>query len=250
MQNMKLNSIETSQSRQEEEIFGIVAGQISMESSKEAIKAQCVIARTNYMYALTSGTELPEAFGDDELIRMWGDDYDKNRTLLDTCLNETSGVVMMWENGYAYAPYHMISAGETRSMKENYGEEAVSYVDKTACPKDAKASGYLNIKYFSSEEYGDIADDITQITRDSAGYVMTLVVNGKERSGEDFRKEMGLESSCFSINKKDDGVYIATKGSGHGFGLSQNQADEMARDGMDYMEILQYFFPLIEYKSI
>lgn len=250
VQNIKLNSAETVYEIDEEEIFGITAGQISMDSHDEAIKAQCVIARTDYMYAIANNTEMPKIYSEDELIKMWGNKYEENRIRLAALLGETSGIVMMWEGKYAYLPYHRISAGETRSLKENYGEEAPGYIGKTACAEDTKAEEYLNIKYFSDEESEDISEKIETVSRDSAGYVMTIVVDGIQLSGEDFREKMGLESSCFTITKKDDGIYIVTKGSGHGYGLSQNQANKMAWKGMDHLEIIKYFFPQTEYKSI
>ena len=40
-----------------------------------------------------------------------------------------------------------------------------------------------------------------------------------------------------------ENVRIVTRGLGHGYGLSQNEARAMAQEGTSYEEILQYFFP-------
>ena len=40
----------------------------------------------------------------------------------------------------------------------------------------------------------------------------------------------------------DDHVRIVARGMGHGFGLSQNTAEELAKEGYDYREILEYFY--------
>ena len=61
--------------------------------------------------------------------------------------------------------------------------------------------------------------------------------------GEKFREAMGLPSSCFAMAEIDGKVRIFTKGLGHGFGLSQNTAELMAKEGKSYEEILAYFFP-------
>jgi stage II sporulation protein D len=83
-------------------------------------------------------------------------------------------------------------------------------------------------------------------SRDTAGYVLWLTVGGRAVAGEEFREKMELNSSCFSIKQLEDGVRIVTKGIGHGFGLSQNQAEYMAEAGSDYKEILRYFYPEAE----
>ena len=35
---------------------------------------------------------------------------------------------------------------------------------------------------------------------------------------------------------------VITQGIGHGLGLSQNMAEELAKEGKSYKEILEYFF--------
>ena len=41
-----------------------------------------------------------------------------------------------------------------------------------------------------------------------------------------------------------------TKGVGHGLGLSQHTANEMAKEGKNYKEILAYFFEGTEVKEV
>ena len=54
---------------------------------------------------------------------------------------------------------------------------------------------------------------------------------------------MGWNSACFTITQLGENVRIVTRGLGHGYGLSQNEARAMAQEGTSYEEILQYFFP-------
>ena len=54
---------------------------------------------------------------------------------------------------------------------------------------------------------------------------------------------MGWNSACFTVTEVDGEVRIVTKGLGHGFGLSQNEAEHMAGEGKTYEEILAYFYP-------
>lgn len=47
----------------------------------------------------------------------------------------------------------------------------------------------------------------------------------------------------FAITKQEDGGMVLYGGGyGHGLGMSQNAANGMAKAGMNYEEILQYFY--------
>lgn len=51
-----------------------------------------------------------------------------------------------------------------------------------------------------------------------------------------------LPSAFFTIKKRGDKFLIEGGGFGHGIGMSQNGANEMAKDGADYREILELFY--------
>lgn len=57
-----------------------------------------------------------------------------------------------------------------------------------------------------------------------------------------------LPSAFFSIEKNGKNYIIKGGGYGHGIGMSQNGAQEMAKDGINYKEILQIFYPGTEVK--
>ena len=87
--------------------------------------------------------------------------------------------------------------------------------------------------------------ELTQIeivSRDAAEYVTKIKVAGETYDGEQFRHALELPSACFTITEMDDHVRIVARGMGHGFGLSQNTAEELAKEGYGYREILAYFY--------
>lgn len=60
-----------------------------------------------------------------------------------------------------------------------------------------------------------------------------------------------LPSAFCAITKQEDGSLLLQGGGyGHGLGMSQNAANGMARAGMNYEEILQYFYQNIRISSI
>lgn len=55
---------------------------------------------------------------------------------------------------------------------------------------------------------------------------------------------------CAITEQEDGGLLLQGGGYGHGLGMSQNAANGMARAGMNYMEILQYFYQNITISSV
>ena len=58
-----------------------------------------------------------------------------------------------------------------------------------------------------------------------------------------------LPSAFFTIRKEGDMFVISGGGFGHGIGMSQNGANEMAKKGKSYIDILTLFFQDVEIKA-
>ena len=52
-----------------------------------------------------------------------------------------------------------------------------------------------------------------------------------------------IRSNLFDVRSQPDGVVFSGRGSGHGVGLCQAGAEEMAREGMSYRDILSFYYP-------
>ena len=99
----------------------------------------------------------------------------------------------------------------------------------------------MSIRYRSKRAASDVG---------TAGYVTSVRVGQENVSGEEFRKTYNLPSSCFTIQKYDGKLRITTRGVGHGLGLSQYTANQMAKSDEDYQQILEYFFEGTEIKEV
>ncbi len=64
----------------------------------------------------------------------------------------------------------------------------------------------------------------------------------KRQDGSEADSSTLLPSAFFTIEKSGDTFLIKGGGYGHGIGMSQNGANEMAKNGKDYKEILTLFF--------
>lgn len=242
---------------EEEYLAGIVAEEISLEYQLETIKAQAVIARTSLKRALANDTKLPQSMSREEMLSLWGQDgFEQNYQVLEEALAATEGEIMTWENEPIQAAYHAVSAGKTRDGKEALGAE-LPYLSSVDSSMDIPSHDYLKVVFIDKNELADklnqacpeagltedgIEDQIVVAKRDSSEYALEVAVGNQTITGEEFRDCLGLNSSCFSIKEVEGKMRIVTKGMGHGIGLSQYGANEMAKEGSDYKEILEYYY--------
>lgn len=242
----------------DEQLIGIVANEIGINKPEECIKAQSVIARTNFLAAKEKGTELPKSLTTQEMQDLWGEDYSANYEKLKTLVVSTGNETLTYEGAYIYAAFHAVSAGNTRNMSELYPDTTMPYLAAKECHEDTTAEKYLSVYFWEEKEFLELCqqafpdsgasnvDKIQVETRDASGYALSVKVGQTSLSGEEFRNALGLSSSNFTITKVDDNIRVVVMGLGHGLGLSQNMAEHMAEEGKDYKEILQYFYSGVE----
>lgn len=245
-----------------ERLISILAKEINVNSEEEAIKAQAVIVRQNYAYAQANGEEPEEGLSVQEMMSRFGEkNFSRSYGLLAECMDETADISVSCAGNMVMLPYHAVSAGKTRAAGETNQNTAFSYLSGVESESDISSENYLKVIYFEKKEFlaqleqifqgvsfsqEDVPSQLSIDGRDSAGYALSVTAGGVTVSGEEFRDRLGLNSSCFTVAEADGKIRIVTKGLGHGFGLSQWGANEMAKEGKSCIEILKYYFPNIE----
>ena len=258
-QKMQINEIISGMQKNEKEdtgeITGILAKEIHADMSDECLKAQAVIARTNYLAAQKNGEKIQKCLTTDEMKEVWGDSYDSIYRKMEQAVKDTEGETLQYKDTYIYAAFHALSAGKTRNIQELYPDADMPYLKTIDCGSDCNDPDYLAVLYWKKEAFfkkctnlfteASISDvsEVYILQKDEAGYVLKIKVGDKEYSGEEFRAAVGLKSACFTVTETGENVRIVTKGVGHGFGMSQYAAERMAEDGADYRTILNTFFP-------
>lgn len=239
----------------EKKVLLITAKEISVTAEPEALRAQCVIARTNLIAAMKEGENEPQAFTLEELQEMWGGQFKSYYAKLEDAAADTMGQYLAYKGNCIYAAYHAVSAGETRAMAELYPEVQMPYLTNIECHGDAMAENYISVFTWSREEFMTLCGETfpdselkepegcSVQSRDSADYVLTVAVGKLRLTGEEFKTALKLPSACFSITVDEEKVRIVTKGCGHGLGLSQYTAQKMAEEGNSWQEILTQFYP-------
>lgn len=251
-------------------IIGVLAAQIPPDWEEETLKAQAVVLRTYIVKKMTDEKELNSKDLDlpyytySKLESTWGDNFTEYYSKFEKAASKT-GLEVIKFNGNLVTPYfHMASAGKTRNGVEVLGSDEYAYLPSVESSKDIEAEDYLTMKTYTKEEFvaalkkynseieidADAALESVQIaSKCQAGYVMEIQVGNLTMTGDEFVECFSLNSPNFVIEDYEGNIRIITKGIGHGLGLSLYGANEMAKDGKSYEEILSYYYQNISIEN-
>lgn len=220
--------------------IGILAKEMDADYEIEALMAQAVLIRTSICKSIEeegSDTTLTKGYWTRSQMRNnWGaGEYGEKYEKIQSAWEKTEGQVLLYNGEVALTPYHKLSNGKTRSAGEALGSDQYPYLKVKECLADIDAEDSVTTQVIQGT-------DMEVLGTDSAGYV-TEVRCGKETvKGEAFRDTYHLASACFTLKEFDGKTCVTSKGIGHGLGMSQYTANEMAKAGSTCQEILNYFF--------
>jgi stage II sporulation protein D len=238
----------------EDYVKGVVAAEEGSQWDIEALKAQAVAARTYAVYQrlnsktskmgynLTS-TVLHQAYK--------GSDIPEN---IVKAVDATKGEVIMYDGSPILAYYHSTSGGMTEDPAEVFGK---SYPYLKPVETDCELSPYYvwekRISASDIEKSLNISGlkniiiDSYTVSKRVKVFRLVTETGDIEVTGNNFRKSIGwseLPSTFITGLTRDGNIYIFEgKGYGHGVGMCQWSALEMAKEGKSYKEILSKFYP-------
>lgn len=220
--------------------IGVLAKEMEADAGIEALKAQAILIRTSIYKSIQeegSGTLLTKGYWTRrQMENNWGaGEYGEKYEKLKKAWTETKGQVLMYDGNLALTPYHKLSNGKTRAASEVFGNEKYPYLMVKECPLDVEAKEAMTTSMIQDA-------DMEVTATDSAGYVTEVRCGEETVSGEEFRAAYHLASACFTLQEFEKQIRVTAKGIGHGLGMSQYTAKQMAKEGNTYEEILNYFF--------
>lgn len=234
----------------EEYVKSVVTAEVGTNWEMEALKAQAVISRTYAIYQKNMNGNLRYHITSSVLHQVYKGDSSDARVV--NAVEKTSGEILTFNGKPIEALYHSTSGGKTELPEEVFGK---SYPYIKSVEASGEASPYWiwerKIPLSEIEKSLNISGfkDITIRSYTSTGRVKEVTVTSE--SGEhtiksnDLRKQLGwqrLPSTNFTMTKLNDSIIFEGKGYGHGIGLCQWSALEMAKKGKNYREILSFFY--------
>lgn len=253
----------------QEYLVCVLRGEMPGYFQLEALKAQAVAARTYTRYMLHSGSKHGEKadictspaccqayLSAAAAKKKWGYLPEDEEQKIRSAVEDTDGETMLYDGEPILAVFHASSAGLTRTSGDVWSGDK-PYLQPVTSPENAdNTPNYYSHVDFTINEFrdklqsafpkanltGDPYDWLSGAERDSAGSIITAYVGGIKTQGSRIRSALGLRSACFTWEMADGKVSFYVTGYGHGVGLSQYGANQMARDGSNYREILTHYY--------
>ena len=234
----------------EEYIIGVVAAEMPASFELEALKAQAVASRT-FVYSRNlkvDDTVNSQVYQNNEKLKeKWKDKYDEYINKVKKAVYETKGQVIVYKGEIIHAFFFSSSNGSTNNS-EDYWSASYPYLVSVSSPYEEKKNE--RVKEISINDMNQIFDmevkNIEILELYENGYVKKVKVNSKTYTGKEIRELCQLASSSFNVEKKGDSFVFQTSGYGHGVGMSQHGAQGMAKEGYDYIEIIQHYYKDVE----
>ncbi len=245
----------------EEYLVGVINSEISSTWPMEAIKAQAVIARTyavakrqerrNALYHLES-TVMDQAYD--------GSDQEDSRAA--RAVHETVGQVLTYHGAVIQAYYHASCGGKTEDAANVWGGVSPPYlkgVDCQYCAKSPASRWELSMPLSKLETALRLPGitDIREGPRNNRGRLKTVILTTARGAvtmlATRFRMTVGstvIRSTNFTVRVIGGVALFSGLGYGHGVGLCQWGAKQRALAGFSYSEILSYYYPGTELRTL
>ena len=251
----------------EEYIVGVLAGEMPVYFELEALKAQAVASRSYVLKRLEYNKDseydvvdsvLNQVYLDNNYLKeAWGKDYVVNINKLRTAVNETIDEYLEYNGEIIDALFFSTSNGYTEDASVVFNLE-LPYLKSVESKWDAQTSSVFNSqKTISLQEFYEKLGleykselSFNVLERSDTNRIIKLEINGNMLNATDVYNKLGLRSTDFNLTQVGTNVVIDTKGYGHGVGMSQYGALGMAKEGYNYMQILEYYYSGAEIKKI
>lgn len=251
-------------------VQGVLAGEMKNDWPMEALKAQAILARTFVLkFVDEKESQYQNADISTDIKEAQAYDVAAVNDRIKKAVQETKGLVLSSNGELPYTWFHAHSGGMTALAKEGLGWEKAepNYTrvveSKEPAPESVSDSRMLaeatqwkasfSLKEFMAacKEAGTAVEvnansKITIGEKGKSGRAITILCDGKAVSAVELR--IALDSTKMkstlltSIAVSGDAVTMEGKGYGHGVGMSQWGAYQMAEEGKTAKEIVMHYF--------
>lgn len=255
----------------EEYLPGVLAGEMKNDWPMEALKAQAILARTFAMEFIdkkgSSKYEGAHLSTDIEEAQAWDTEGINDR--IKEAVKSTRGMVILHNNEFIKAWFHSHAAGRTATAVEGLGlnEDNPPYIHMVDSPDSPKAPEEdANWKETFTKE--EIAQAVEKTSGQNPGDFSGIKVAEWGPSGRAYKLQIGnalvtapafrlaLDSTRMKSTKlkhisfEGDQITMEGSGYGHGVGMSQWGAYQMAEEGKSAEEIIKHYFKDIEISKL
>lgn len=243
----------------EEYLKGVVPNEVFPYWETEALKAQAVASRSYALYHVINNKGAPYDLSNVSSQLYRGMETEDKRTSY--AIDATRGQVLTYKNKVLCAYFATVCGGHTEVPYNVWVNFKDDFPEAVRCGYCDKAPDYSWNYSISSDKLRDkLAEkninsgDIIRIYPcKKSRYGSRITEVGILHTGGDtklrialFRNIVGPEnvkSGQFKVVKRGDRFYFSGRGHGHGVGLCQYGARELAARGWNYKSVLLYYYP-------
>ncbi len=241
----------------EDYVLGVVTGEMatSRNGIGEALKAQAIAARSYAVFQMLRGrTQLSSTASDQRFLSV-----DLETEAAREAVTATTGMILRHQDQYVPAFFHADCGGATSNGTDSgFGNSLVLQMvsEPIAAPHKVKPHSWservdaAELDQMAIElGVGEYATGLQILRRDTGGRVLEAKLTGELGShtmpGEELRRRFHLPSAMVDLIGvlRDGSVVVEGRGRGHGIGLCQLGAQDLARDSHTYQEILHHYYP-------
>ncbi len=222
----------------------------------EALKAQAVLART---FAARGARHAADGYDLCDLTHcqtFQGADGETDAAR--AAVAATAGEVLTVDGAVAEVYFTAACGGATADAADTWGGARRAHLRSVPCdlcrgaPDAAWRAEVPLARLDDALDGGGRMTNLTVVDRGAGGWVREVRLDGVGRtlSGEQLRIALGravgwntVKSARFTVEKRGDALRFDGRGFGHGVGLCEAGAAELARRGAGYREILGRYFP-------
>lgn len=228
---------------------GVLPKEMSPEFPMESLKAQALCSRSfainNFNKYIKKGYNLDDTTNSQVY---YGKDVEEKST--DKAVETTLGEVIKYDGKIAETIFCASSGGYTVSSADAWGGNAVPYLISKEDPYSTHPWEYTlkdsDLKKLNlSDVFGVNLDSMNTSNRVNSISFSTSKGDITMKA-KDFRQKIGntrIKSTLFDIACDNNKIVVKGKGYGHGVGMSQYGAVEMAKKGNNYKDIIGFYFP-------
>jgi stage II sporulation protein D len=242
----------------EDYVAATLGREVYSDWHKEMLKAQAVVTRTYGLHEMARNSARAFDVGSGTGSQVYGG-LDAETESVKRAARKTRGQYLSYRGRPILAVFHSASGGRTATAEEVWGER-IPYLISIEVPNEEdspdtywRTSVSRTTLERSLEPLGVAVGSIREMDiaeRSTNGRAARIRIRGTKEtqtmSARTLRTALGasvIRSTLFEIRDSPDGFTFVGSGHGHGVGMSQWGAQAMAKEGADYREILETFYP-------
>ncbi|MEH2432782.1 MAG: SpoIID/LytB domain-containing protein [Nostoc sp.] len=236
----------------QEYLYSVLGGEMDTSWPQEALKAQAIAARTYALYEREKQRSNPVYD-----LGNTPDHWQIYKGVISEApatykaVDETAGQVLTYKNQIILSVFHACSGGHTENVEDVWGSSEPYLRAVQDYDQNIRECNW--IKTFSPSEISGKFPEVGTVTAlipetySPFGSVKVLKIVGnrgtKVLQGEVVRTALKLKSTRFNVTKGADGSFVLQGlGFGHALGMSQWGAYNLARQGVNHLQILGHYY--------